>query len=116
MKHNHTKAELLCWKYLSNAREKKEQKGLKFVQQAPIGPYFADFYCRRARLVVEIDGDYHDGQVKYDQRRDNFMTERGIMVLRYKNEEVLADIPTVLSKIYAIAKERRDVSKYKTQA
>ena len=63
---------------------------------------------------MEIDGDYHDGQVEYDKRRDDFMTERGILVLRYKNEEVIADIQTILSKIYTIAIERRNGSTHKT--
>ena len=63
--------------------------------------------------MVEIDGAYHDGQIEYDKRRDDFMTGHGFLVLRYKNEEVLADIQVVLSKIYAIAIERRSVSTYK---
>jgi very-short-patch-repair endonuclease len=113
LKHSHTEAEQLMWKYLKNSSLRKGQKGLKFVQQMPVGPYFADFYCRRARLVVEIDGTIHTGQIEYDKRRDDFMTGRGFLVLRYKNEEVLADIQSVLSKIYAIAIERRTVSTYK---
>jgi very-short-patch-repair endonuclease len=33
--------------------------GHKFVRQLPIGPYFADFACREANLVVEVDGSQH---------------------------------------------------------
>jgi very-short-patch-repair endonuclease len=113
LKHSHTEAEQVMWNYLSNSSMRKDQKGLKFVQQLPVGPYFAEFCCPRAHLVVEIDGDYHGRQIEYDKRRDDFMTEHGLLVLRFKNEEVLADIQAVLSKIYAIARERRNVSTYK---
>jgi very-short-patch-repair endonuclease len=113
LKHTHTEAEQLMWNYLMNAARRKGQRGIHFVQQLPIGPYFADFYCPRAKLVVEVDGSYHDGQEEYDQRRDVFMAGRGLLVLRFKNEEVLADIQAVLSKIYSTAIERRNLSTYK---
>ena len=109
LKHSHTEAEELMWRYLNNASRRKGQRGMRFRQQFPIGPYFADFYYQKAKLVVEIDGGYHDRQIEYDKRRDEFMSERGILVLRYKNEEVLADIQAVLSKIYIIAQERRKI-------
>lgn len=107
LKHSHTEAEQLMWRYLNNASRRKGQRGMRFKQQYPIGPYFADFYYRKAKLIVEIDGGYHERQIEYDKRRDEFMTGRGLLVLRYKNEEVLADIHEVLTKIYAIAQERR---------
>lgn len=107
LKHNHTEAEKLMWNYLMNSTRRKGQRGIRFVQQFPIGPYFADFYCPRAKLVVEVDGGYHDHQKEYERRRDDFMAGRGLLVLRFKNEEALADIQVVLSKIYTTAIERR---------
>jgi very-short-patch-repair endonuclease len=101
------------WNYLMNATRRKGQRGIHFVQQLPIGPYFADFYCPRAQLVVEVDGGYHDRQREYDEKRGDFMAGHGLLVLRFKNDEVLADIQVVLSKIYSIAIERRNVSTYK---
>jgi very-short-patch-repair endonuclease len=113
LKHSHTEAEELLWNYLMNATMRKGQRGIKFVQQLPIGPYFADFCCPRAKLVVEVDGVYHDRQKEYDEKRDDFMAGHGLLVLRFRNDEVLADIQAVLSKIYSIAIERRNVSTYK---
>ena len=107
LKHSHTKAEQLMWNYLMNAARRKGQRGIHFAQQFPIGPYFADFYCQRAKLVVEIDGEYHDLQKEYDQRRNDFMAGRGLLVLRFQNQEVITNIQTVLTKIYSTAIERR---------
>jgi very-short-patch-repair endonuclease len=42
--------------------------GRKFRRQVPIGPYFADFACLDARLVVEVDGDHHGDQLVYEAR------------------------------------------------
>jgi very-short-patch-repair endonuclease len=44
------------WRYLDNASRRKGQRGMRFRQQFPIGPYFADFYYQKAMLVVGIDG------------------------------------------------------------
>jgi very-short-patch-repair endonuclease len=108
LKISHTETERLMWKCLRNSHLRKGYKGLRFFQQYPIGPYFADFCCLIAKLVVEIDGDSHESRIEYDKKRDDFMTGHGWLVLRYRNEEVLVDIQAVLSKIYAVAIERRE--------
>jgi len=100
LRHNRTEAEQLLWRYLANAALRKGQRGMRFKQQVSIGPYFADFLCKKKRLVVEVDGGYHDSQKEYDQSRDDFMTTHGYLVLRFKNDEVMADIQSVLSNIY----------------
>jgi ribonuclease HI len=51
LKQNYTKAEQLMWRYLINAARRKGQQRIHFVKQFPIGPYFADFYCQRAKLI-----------------------------------------------------------------
>jgi len=55
--------------------------GYKFRRQVPIGPYFADFACLAARLVVEIDGEFHDNPER-DQRKTDELESRGWNVLR----------------------------------
>ena len=55
--------------------------GYKFRRQVPIGPYFADFACLSARLVVEIDGELHDDPER-DQRKTHYLEARGWRVMR----------------------------------
>jgi len=46
---------------------------LKFRRQHPIGDYFADFCCEEKMLVIEVDGDSHEGQYVYDTHREQFI-------------------------------------------
>ena len=55
--------------------------GHKFLRQLPIGPYFADFACREANLVVEVDGSQHAHRL-HDRYRDETMNRNGWSVLR----------------------------------
>src|SRR3546814_9850940 len=55
--------EILIWQ-----RVKSAQTGLKFRKQHPIGPYVADFYCSRAHLVVEVDGEAHERGDRQDRK------------------------------------------------
>jgi len=57
-------------------------QGLKFRRQHPIGPYYADFYCDQARLVVELDSSWHDARKEHDEARDTYMNSHGFRVLR----------------------------------
>ena len=54
--------------------------GYKFRRQLPIGPYFADFACLSAKLVVEVDGDMHEPDV--DARKTAYVESQGFRVLR----------------------------------
>jgi very-short-patch-repair endonuclease len=93
---NQTDAERKLWYLLNN----RQLAGWKFVRQEPIGPYFADFACREARLVVEVDGSQH-ADSKRDQVRDAFLAARGYRVLRFWNHDVLTNMPSVLDTIFA---------------
>ncbi len=70
------------------ALKAKRLGGYKFVRQFPIGPYFADFLCRKHRLVVEIDGSQHVDNA-YDRVRDEFMRDAGFSVIRFWSTDVL---------------------------
>ena len=59
----------------------------KFTRQLPVGPYYADFACRRARLIVELDGSQH-AESEHDGRRDAFLRGEGWEVLRIWNNEL----------------------------
>ncbi|MCG7506513.1 endonuclease domain-containing protein [Mesorhizobium retamae] len=74
--------------------------GYKFVRQLPIGPYFADFACREANLVVEVDGSQH-AMSQTDRFRDETMNGNGWSVLRIWHADVLKDQRSVLNTILA---------------
>jgi very-short-patch-repair endonuclease len=92
-----TNAEAMLWELLRG----RKLTGMKFRRQAPLGRYIADFYCHDQRLVVELDGPVHSepAQAVHDQNRDTFLRSLGLTVLRFSNEEVVADPENVLRKI-----------------
>jgi very-short-patch-repair endonuclease len=63
---------------------------VRFNRQKVIGPYIVDFYCASAKLVVELDGSQHceEAGIAADERRDTFLAEQGLRVLRYTNVDV----------------------------
>jgi very-short-patch-repair endonuclease len=99
LRRDSTDAERLLW----SALRARQLDGLKFVRQEPIGPYFADFACRDANLVVELDGGQHADSA-YDKRRDAAMDAAGYRVLRLWNSEVLGNLEGAL---VIIAREAR---------
>ena len=90
-----TKAESWIWTVLRG----KRLAGLKFRRQHPVGPYFADFACVEKDAVVELDGGYHDVQYEKDRQRQAFLESEGWQVIRFSNEEVLADVEAVAISI-----------------
>jgi very-short-patch-repair endonuclease len=76
-----------------------------------MSPFIADFYCAEARLVVEIDGPSHrDDQLIHDDRRDAWMHERGIRVLRVSGKLLFRNLRGVLSTIARVANEHMNPS------
>ncbi len=60
-------------------------------RQKAIGPYIVDFYIHSASLVIELDGSQHyesEKQRESDDRRDAWLRERGLSVVRYDNRDV----------------------------
>lgn len=88
-----TPAESLLW-----SRLRRNQTGVKFRRQHPIGPYIADFYSREAHLVVEIDGDSHftDEGMGYDAERDGYLRSLGLEVVRFTNADVHEDLESLI--------------------
>lgn len=99
-----TEAEDFLWKQLSN----KKILDFRFKRQQPILYFIADFYCHQAKLVVEVDGGYHQvpAQYEYDCNRDSELEELGIKVIRFRNEQVLFEIDATLQKIEEELKQR----------
>jgi len=84
-------------------------RDIKYYSQYPFKTktsfIIVDFYIPSCRLVFEIDGSYHDKQLKKDKNRDLFLSIKGIKVIRFKNSEVKNLDPGYLTKI--ILKEKK---------
>ena len=85
---------------------KRQRQGFKFSRQIPVGPYFCDFLCREARLVIEVDGDSHELAGAYDERRDAFLVREGYRVLRFLNADIRDHLDGVLQEIDAALEAR----------
>jgi very-short-patch-repair endonuclease len=99
-----TRHEEMLWERL----RKKQILGVRIKCQHPIGTYIADFYCHVAKLVIEIDGEYHNttNQQLYDKERTfNFGTD-GLKVIRFSNHEVEYDLDRVIREITKQIEER----------
>jgi len=90
-----TKAEEIMWQKLLRYRN----TGYKFTRQKPIDRFILDFYCSELNMAIEIDGGSHNKKKEYDFERDRFLSQIGIVTLRFTNEEILNDLSTVRIKI-----------------
>ena len=99
MRHKPTCAEAALWERLRD----HQLGGLHFQRQYVMGKFIVDFYCRAARLVVEVDGEIHRSQMEHDEERDAYLTAQGLRVLRFPNERILNDIYAVLHEIRSAA-------------
>ena len=92
-----TGAEKILWRKLKN----KQMLGFKFRWQHAINQFIADFYCHKAKLVIEVDGGYHNvyEQKEYDTERTEILSNFGVNVLRFTNEEVEKNIDKVINTI-----------------
>ena len=95
-RNNSTQAENALWEALRG-----KQLGEKFRRQHVIGDFIVDFISFKSKIVIEVDGEYHNEpeQIEADNLRTNFLNEAGFKVLRFKNEEVLGNIDGVIEKI-----------------
>lgn len=73
----------------------------KFVRQKILGRYRVDFYCHDEKLIIELDGGYHDSndQQIADQLRTQWLESQGLKVLRFQNEHIMQNLEAVLEDI-----------------
>ena len=83
------------------ALRRSQLNGYKFRRQQRLGPYFADFCCMQARLVIELDGSQHGEHL--DAERTRYLQTQGWQVVRYWNNEVLLQTEAVVMAISNIA-------------
>ena len=75
-------------------------EGCKFRRQWPIGTYIVDFICLARQLVIELDGGQHAEAITYDEIRTRFLEAKGFRVIRFWNNDLLAEPEAVLQRIY----------------
>ena len=90
-----TPAEMLLWERLRN----NQLSGFRFKAQHPIECFIADFYCHKARLVVEVDGEIHKEQIEYDKDRTAAIEKHDLKVIRFTNQQVENEIESVILEI-----------------
>ena len=80
---------------------------VKFLRQKIIGKYIVDFYCAKAKLIVELDGSQHyeEKGMEYDAERTAFLEQYGIRVLRIPNNEVNKNLSGVCEYIDLAVKQ-----------
>ena len=94
---NHeTEAESVLWKFIRG-----DQLGVHFRRQHIIGPFIADFACLPKRIVIEIDGGYHQlpNQQVSDTERSEWLEKMGFKVIRFTNKEVLCNLEETIKII-----------------
>ncbi|MBE6705227.1 MAG: endonuclease domain-containing protein [Ruminococcaceae bacterium] len=102
LRKNMTKEEKHLWyDYLKGHPE-------RFQKQKILGRYIADFYCAKAGLVIEIDGEQHyeDDAIAYDKRRTEFLNKYGLEVIRILNSEINNNFFDVCEYIDEVVKKR----------
>lgn len=104
LRKNQTDAENRLWYFL----REKGLNNIKFTRQKPIGAYIVDFYAHEPKLVIEIDGGQHyeDKNLAYDAKRDRFLKNLGLNVLRFTNLQVLLEVENVFEAIVKVISSR----------
>ncbi|MEO5947951.1 MAG: chorismate synthase [Chitinophagaceae bacterium] len=94
---NATPAEDKLWQEVRN----RKINGYKFRRQHPINGFIPDFVCLEKKLIIEIDGEYHNAeeQKKYDEQRTKWLEESKYLMLRFTNNEVIDSTESVVEKI-----------------
>ena len=92
-----TPAEAFLWNELKNQKFQR----LKFRRQHSIKNYIVDFYCAQHKLIIELDGNYHDEplQQEKDTIRDQELIKMDLTVLRYENKYVFEELSHLLDDI-----------------
>jgi very-short-patch-repair endonuclease len=98
LRRNMTDAERNIWFRVRNG----QLKGKQFYRQKIIGEYIVDFFCPKAKLVLEIDGGQHyseEGQAT-DKIRDDYLRGLGLKIIRFSDRDIFENSNGVIEKIF----------------
>ena len=94
-------------------RINRNQIGVKFRRQQPIGPYFVDFICFPLKLVIELDGEQHAQNIEYDNRRTTYIESQGLKLIRIPNSWLIGNgIDDVVFSLQRCINEDIDIHEY----
>ncbi len=96
LRNNMTVSEFILWDELMD-----KSLGVRFKAQHPIKNYIVDFYCHKAKLIIEVDGGIHDldENIEYDKGRTYELEQLGLKVIRFTNNEVKYGLRKVMDEI-----------------
>lgn len=97
LRKNMTEAEKVLWTALRDRRFRE----FKFRRQVPLDRFIVDFLCIPLHLVIELDGSIHDEQKEHDAEREMYLQQMGYQILRFRNDEVMRNLNSVLNQIEA---------------
>ena len=102
-----TPPEVALWQHLRGS-----PSGIRFRRQYAVGPFVADFYCPATKLVIEVDGAIHDGEMAQakDKARDAWLRSEGFEVIRITGSDVLKDSAAVADSIVQLCFDARGPS------
>ena len=91
---NMTLGEVLLWQQLKGMNI----MGYDFDRQRPIDKYIVDFYCKEAKLAIEVDGSSHYSQLARmkDEHRQRQLESLGVRFLRFDDSDVRNDVGGVV--------------------
>lgn len=101
MKHAPTPSEAALWQRL-----RATKLGTRFRRQAVLGSGFiVDFLAPEARVIVEVDGPYHERRAAADARRDRKLARLGYRIVRLPEALVCEQIEEAVSLVAAALAE-----------
>ncbi|HEX4374685.1 MAG TPA: chorismate synthase [Puia sp.] len=105
---NLTEAEEKLWQELRN----RKIEGFKFRRQHPVAGYIPDFVCLEKKLIIEVDGEYHNGeeQTKFDKLREQWLNEHEYSMLRFTNNEIINSLNSAIEKISEILSAKSNLN------
>jgi very-short-patch-repair endonuclease len=102
LRSNLTDAERRLWQSL----KRRQITGVKFRRQQPIGPFIVDFVCFDPRVIVEVDGGQHAERLHDDEKRTRWLEAQGYRVLRFWNNDVLANTEAVAQAVFDVVERK----------
>lgn len=92
-----------------------EKYEIKFLFQCEILGYIPDFYMKKGKIILEVDGSIHKSRVEYDQHRDKVFIDAGFRILRIKSDQLISSPEKVIGEIQAFMKRSVVVVKRQKQ-
>jgi very-short-patch-repair endonuclease len=94
LRNHSTLGEVLLWQNL----RARSMMGYQFYRQKPIENFIVDFYCAGIKLIIEVDGKYHESEevIITDKEREDQLKKWGLNFLRFKEMDVRLKINEAL--------------------